>query len=69
MQLEGLFWFVLLLAPLVFLQRLLHRELQTVILILTRNPPLTAGLFSMLFLPAMMILHGLLASLTGVDVK
>ena len=68
MQLEGLFWFVLLLAPLVFLQRLLHRELQAVILILTRNPPLTVGLFSMLFLPAM-LLHSLLASLTGVDVK
>lgn len=47
----GLFWFVLMLIPLVFIQRLLHREIQAVLLIITRNPPLTIGLFSVLFFP------------------
>jgi hypothetical protein len=55
-QFTGLFWFVLVILPLVVLQRLLHREIQAVILILTRNPPLTVGLFSILFLPGV-ILH------------
>lgn len=70
MQLDGLFWFVLLLAPLVFLQRLLHREIQAVILILTRNPPLTAGLFSMLFLPGVFLhefSHFIMAKLLGIQ--
>lgn len=50
-QFSGLPWFVLMLLPLVYLQRLLHREIQAVILIATRNPPLTMGLFSILFFP------------------
>ncbi len=39
------------LLPLVFLQRLLHREIQIIFLLLTRNKPLTIGLFSILFFP------------------
>jgi hypothetical protein len=50
-QFNGLLWFILMLVPLVFLQRLLHREIQAVILITTRNPGLTIGLFSILFFP------------------
>ena len=36
-QLTGLLWFVFMLAPLILLQRLLHREIQAVFLILTRT--------------------------------
>lgn len=54
-MLTGLFWFVLTLVPLVFIQRLLHREIQAVFLILTRNPKVTVVLFSMLFLPGVLL--------------
>ena len=43
------------LLPLVFLQRLLHREIQAVLLITTRNPQLTIGLFSVLFFPGVFL--------------
>lgn len=46
------------LLPLVFLQRLLHREIQIIFLLLTRSKPLTIGLFSMLFFPGV-VLHEL----------
>ena len=41
--------------PLVILQRLLHREIQAVFLITTRNPQLTVGLFSILFFPGVFL--------------
>jgi len=41
--------------PLVILQRLLHREIQAVLLILTRHPQLTIGLFSVLFFPGVFL--------------
>ena len=43
------------LLPLVFLQRLLHREIQAVLILLTRNVQLTIGLFSFLFLPGVFL--------------
>ena len=43
------------LVPLVFLQRLLHREIQAVLLLLTRNLQLTIALFSLLFFPGVVI--------------
>lgn len=43
------------LAPLVLLQRLLHREIQAVLLLLTRHPQLTVALFSILFFPGVFI--------------
>jgi hypothetical protein len=55
---SGLFWFVLLTLPLVFLQRLLHREIQAVLLILTRHRELTVGLFSILFFPGVFLHEG-----------
>ena len=55
MSFTGLLWFVLTLLPLVILQRLLHREIQAVLLIVTRNPQLTIGLFSILFLPGVFL--------------
>lgn len=54
-MLDGLLWFTLTLVPLVFLQRFLHREIQAVLLILTRNQTLTVGLFSLLFFPGVLI--------------
>jgi len=54
-QLLGLVWFILMLVPLILLQRLLHREIQAVFLILTRDARLTMGIFSMLFLPGVLL--------------
>jgi hypothetical protein len=54
-QLSGLFWFVVMLAPLIFLQRLLHREIQSVFLILTRDARITMGIFSLIFLPGVFL--------------
>ena len=55
MPFAGFFWFILTLLPLVILQRLLHREIQAVLLIVTRNPQLTIGLFSVLFFPGVFL--------------
>jgi len=52
---SGFFWFLVTLVPLVFLQRLLHREIQAVLLILTRDAKLTIGLFSILFFPGVFV--------------
>lgn len=65
----GLFWFVVMLVPLAVLQRLFHREIQAVILIASRNPALTVGLFSILFLPGVLLhelSHFLMAKILGV---
>ena len=68
-QLYGLVWFLLILVPLIILQRLLHREIQAVFLILTRDPRLTMGIFSILFLPGVFLhelSHFVLAKILGV---
>jgi hypothetical protein len=57
-QLTGFFWFVLMLVPLIYLQRLLHREIQAVFLILTRNAQLTMGIFQFIFLPGVFLHEG-----------
>ena len=54
-QLSGLVWFIFMLIPLIILQRLLHREIQAVILILTRDTRVTMGIFAMLFLPGVFL--------------
>jgi len=43
------------LVPLILLQRLLHREIQAVFLILTRDARLTMGIFSFIFLPGVFL--------------
>src|SRR5215475_3884367 len=68
-QITGLFWFVLMIVPLILLQRLLHREIQAVFLILTRDASLTMGIFQIIFLPGVFIhetSHFLMAKLLGV---
>ena len=68
-QLSGLFWFVLMLVPLILLQRLLHREIQSVFLILSRDSRITMGLFSLIFLPGVFLhelSHFVMAKLLGV---
>jgi hypothetical protein len=55
LQLSGLVWFLFMLVPLIAVQRLLHREIQAVFLILTRDTRLTMGIFAMLFLPGVFL--------------
>jgi hypothetical protein len=55
MPFTGLLWFIVLLLPLVILQRLLHHEIQAVLLIVTRSSQLTIGLFSILFFPGVFL--------------
>ncbi len=60
------------LVPLVLLQRLLHREIQAVLLLLTRHPQLTVALFSILFFPGVFIhesSHYLMAKLLRVRTR
>jgi len=69
MPFTGFLWFILTLLPLVIIQRLLHREIQTIFLILTRNQSLTVGLFSIIFLPGVFLhelSHFVTAKLLGV---
>ncbi len=54
-SLDGLLWLSLALAALVFLQRKMHREIQTVFLILTRNPGITIGIFALIFIPGVFL--------------
>ena len=66
---DGLFYFILTLVPLVFLQRLLHREIQAIFLIITKHGPLTIGLYSMIFFPGVVLhelSHFIMARVLGV---
>lgn len=68
-QITGLFWFVIMIVPLILLQRLLHREIQAVFLIATRDARLTMGIFQIIFLPGVFIheaSHFLMAKLLRV---
>lgn len=55
MPFNGFLWFITILLPLVILQRLLHREIQAILLIITRSSQLTVGIFSILFLPGVFL--------------
>jgi hypothetical protein len=52
---DGLLWLIATLVILLVLQRSLHHEIQAVILILTRSPNLTIGIFSLLFFPGVFL--------------
>ena len=56
-QFPGLLWFLLMLVPLIALQRVLHREIQAALYIASGgNAQLTMAVFSILFFPGV-ILH------------
>ena len=66
---DGLLWLLAALVLLVFLQRTLHRQIQAVLLILTRRVGLTQGIFAFIFLPGVFLhetSHFLVAKLLGV---
>ena len=56
--LNGLMWLLLLLGPLLFLQHHLHREIQAIFLLLTRRAEIAIMLFSLLFLPGVLLHEG-----------
>lgn len=67
--LQSLAWLILTLAPLLVSQRFLHREIQAVLLILTRRADLTIALFSLIFFPGVLLhelSHWVAAKLMGV---
>jgi hypothetical protein len=67
--LDGLWWLIILLGPLFFLQRRLHFEAQAVFLLLTRSKEITLALFSLVFFPGVLLhesSHYLMARLLGV---
>jgi hypothetical protein len=68
--LSGLLWCIVTLVPLAFLQRLLHREIQAVLLILSRSPEFSITMFSIIFLPGVLLhefSHYLTAVILGVQ--
>ncbi len=68
--LSGLLWCVVTLVPLALLQRLLHREIQASFLILSRSQEFTIALFSVIFLPGVLLhefSHYLIALILGVQ--
>lgn len=56
--LYSLGWLLLSLGPLLFLQRLLHRQVQTFFLLLTRRSDLSIVLFALLFFPGVLLHEG-----------
>lgn len=68
-SLDGLWWLLIALLPLLFLQRRLHQETMGVFLLLTRNQGMAMILFSLLFFPGVLLhemSHWLTAKLLGV---
>ncbi len=51
----GILWLLLALIPLLYLQHALHREIQIVFLLLTRNQTIAAAIFSLLFFPGVLL--------------
>lgn len=68
-SLNGLWIIVLLLVPLLYLQRSLHREIQAILLLLTRRSDIALAIFAILFFPGVLLhegSHWLMARLLGV---
>ena len=69
-QFEGLLWLLLMLGPLILLQRSLHRELQAIFLLVFRRMDVVLVLFSVLLFPGVLLhetSHFLAARLLGVS--
>ncbi len=59
-------WLIVILAPLIFIQNRLHREIQAVFLLLTRSLNFSLGAFAVLFFPGVLLhetSHFLMANL------
>ena len=68
-HLDGLLWLLASLLLLTFLQRSLHREIQSAFLLLTRRPGVTQAIFALIFFPGVLLhelSHYLLAKLLRV---
>jgi hypothetical protein len=68
---DGLWWLLVLIGPLLILQRWLHREIQAVFLMLTRRAEVALAIFSLLFFPGVLLheaSHYLVAFILGVRV-
>lgn len=68
-QLAGLWWFLLILGPLLIIQSRLHRELQAVFLLITRQVDVSLILVSVLLLPGVLlheVSHYTVANILGV---
>jgi hypothetical protein len=66
---DGLVWLLILIAPVVLVQRRLHFELQAIFLLILRSEGAAIGVFSLLFLPGVLLhetSHFLMAKLLGV---
>ncbi len=69
LYLGGVGWLLLMLGPLLFAQRWLHREIQWVFLLITRSQAVSLGMFSLLFFPGVLLhelSHFVLARVLGV---
>ncbi|PKO07603.1 MAG: hypothetical protein CVU41_00050 [Chloroflexi bacterium HGW-Chloroflexi-3] len=72
MKFDGFIFFTVSLLVLIFAQRQLQREIQIILLILTRKPNLAIGIFSIILLPGVFIheiSHLLMAIILGVPVS
>lgn len=70
MPFDGLLWLLILLGPLLILQRGLHREIQSVFLLVTRRGDISLALFSLLFFPGVLLheaSHYVMAIFLGVQ--
>ena len=68
-NIDGFIWLLALIAPLLFLQRSLHREVQGIFLLITRRADISLALFSLLFFPGVLLhefSHFLMSRLLGV---
>jgi hypothetical protein len=62
-------YLLLLLVPIIYLQRFLQREIQAIFLLITRQPEISMALFSLLFLPGVLLhelSHFIMAQILGV---
>ena len=68
-NLDGLWWFLIFLGPFLLLQRRLHMEIQSVLILLTHRAEISLAIFSLLFFPGVLLhelSHFLLARVVGV---
>jgi hypothetical protein len=66
---DGLWWLLLMLGPLILLQRSLHKEIQKIFLLVTRRMDIAIVLFSILFFPGVLLhesSHYIMALFLGV---